>query len=342
MPDASASDAKRRARDEMMRPEIQRAVEMLTRRQPQALEQALSLIQGTVYSFSMRVCGQREDAEDITQEVLVQSIPYLPKFDCPSALVVWLYKVAKSRYLMSRRRSKFAPPKELSLEKLLQDRPDLDFMSAPSSLNPESLAINRERAAQLREAIQRLPPQHRLVLVLRDMEGLTDPEVAELTGLRPCTVRVRLHRARVFVRKEVAQQTRENRNSATRTQAWHNGDPPIRPVQRQAMFPRRSECLDDYLTDALCDELVKHFDDCRSCRAFLATLKSTIQSVESPDRRKAAKARAEFLSRYTWVSDRLFGKRSPDRQGWSLDPQNYTASDALRPPTREDAARWRD
>ena len=55
----------------------------------------------------------------------------------------------------------------------------------------------------LREAIQKLPAQYRIVLVLRDMEGLTDEDVAEITGLRPGTVRVRLHRARLFVRKEL-------------------------------------------------------------------------------------------------------------------------------------------
>jgi len=53
--------------------------------------------------LGMRACGQRQDAEDTMQEVLLKSIRHLPKFDSPKALVVWLYKVAKSRCLMSRR-----------------------------------------------------------------------------------------------------------------------------------------------------------------------------------------------------------------------------------------------
>src|SRR5438270_184527 len=186
-----------------MRADIERAVALLRRGDQAALEQALALLQNTVFSFSMRVCGQREDAEDTMQEVLLKSVPYLPKFDSPKALVVWLYKVAKNRCLMSRRKSKFAPARELSLEELMPGRGELEQLSADGSINPEAYAIHSENASRLREAIQRLPAQYRIVLVLRDMEGLTDDEVAEITGLRPGTVRVRLHRARLFVRKEL-------------------------------------------------------------------------------------------------------------------------------------------
>ena len=185
-----------------MRSEIERAVLLLQRGDDQSLEQALALLQNTVFSFSMKVCGQREDAEDTMQEVLVKSVPYLPKFESPKALVVWLYKVAKNRCLMSRRRSKFAPKQDLSLEELMPDRKELERLAA-DGINPEMFAIRSEQAARLREAIQKLPPPYRIVLVLRDMEGLTDEEVAEITGLRPGTVRVRLHRARLFVRKEL-------------------------------------------------------------------------------------------------------------------------------------------
>jgi RNA polymerase sigma-70 factor, ECF subfamily len=99
-----------------MRAEIEKAVELLQRGDQASVEQALALLQTTVFSFSMLVCGQREDAEDTMQEVLLKSIPHLPKFDSPRALLVWLYKVAKNRCLMSRRKSKFAPTQELSLD----------------------------------------------------------------------------------------------------------------------------------------------------------------------------------------------------------------------------------
>jgi len=119
-----------------MRSEIEQAVQLLRRGDDAALEQALPLLQNTVFSFSMRVCGQREDAEDTMQEVLLKSVPYLPKFDSPKALVVWLYKVAKNRCLMSRRRSKFAPDPDLSLEELMPDRKELERLGTDGSIEP--------------------------------------------------------------------------------------------------------------------------------------------------------------------------------------------------------------
>jgi RNA polymerase sigma-70 factor (ECF subfamily) len=124
-----------------MRSDLEQAVLLLQRGDDQAMEQALALLQNTVFSFSMRVCGQRQDAEDTMQEVLLKSVPHLSKFDSPKALVVWLYKVAKNRCLMSRRRSKFAPQQDLSLEELMPDRRELEKMSAESGINPERFAI---------------------------------------------------------------------------------------------------------------------------------------------------------------------------------------------------------
>src|SRR6201998_1224211 len=166
-----------------MRKEIEQAVALLEKNDPRALEQAWELLQATVFSFSMKVCGQREDAEDTMQEVLLKSVPHLPKFDSPKALVVWLYKVAKNRCLMSRRRSKFAPNPDLSLEELMPDRKELEQLGTDGSINPEAFAIRSEEAGRLRDAIQRLPPQYRIVLVLRDMEGLTDEEETGISGL---------------------------------------------------------------------------------------------------------------------------------------------------------------
>ena len=90
--------------------EIEQATAFLDKHDPRALEQALELLQGTVFSFSMKVCGQREDAEDTMQEVLLKALPLLPQFESPRALLVWLYKVAKNRCFMSRRRQMRTQP----------------------------------------------------------------------------------------------------------------------------------------------------------------------------------------------------------------------------------------
>jgi RNA polymerase sigma-70 factor (ECF subfamily) len=284
-----------------MRAEIEQAVALLRRGDQAALEQALGLLQNTVFSFSMRVCGQREDAEDTMQEVLLKSVPYLPKFDSPKALVVWLYKVAKNRCLMSRRKSKFAPAQELSLEELMPDRRELEQLSAGGRIDPEAYAIHSQKASRLRDAIQRLPAQYRIVLVLRDMEGLTDDEVAEITGLRPGTVRVRLHRARLFVRKEMMSAWKP-RKLKPRPPVISSEKAP-RPARCKELFAELSNYLDDQLDDSLCGELEKHIGGCGPCRVFIASLEATIEQcrkapAECPTSKEATRLRKELVRSY--------------------------------------------
>jgi RNA polymerase sigma-70 factor (ECF subfamily) len=290
-----------------MRSEIEQAVQLLQRGDDDALEQALALLQNTVFSFSMRVCGQREDAEDTMQEVLLKSVPHLPKFDSPKALVVWLYKVAKNRCLMSRRRSKFAPNPDLSLEELMPDRKELEQMGTDGSINPEAFAIRSEEAGRLRGAIQQLPPQYRIVLVLRDMEGLTDEEVAEITGLRSGTVRVRLHRARLFVRKELMKGVKRGAGRAVAASRVSSQEQPRneqpRPARCKAMFAELSNYLDEQLDDSLCEELERHLGGCEPCKAFLSSLEATIEQyrtspAECPASKKAVRLRKQLLKNY--------------------------------------------
>ena len=284
--------------------EIEQAVRLLQKGDELALEQALTLLQNTVFSFSMRVCGQRQDAEDTMQEVLLKSVPHLAKFDSPKALVVWLYKVAKNRCLMSRRRSKFAPNRELSLEELMPDRRELEKLSSESGINPERFAIRSEEAGMLRDAIQKLPAHYRIVLVLRDMEGLTDEDVAEITGLRAGTVRVRLHRARLFVRKELMKAWKPRAVHSTASVAPHDTAPEeLKPARCKAMFAELSNYLDEQLDDSLCGELEKHLDGCGPCKVFLASLEATIEQcrkspAEGPSGRTAARLRKDLMKDY--------------------------------------------
>jgi RNA polymerase sigma-70 factor (ECF subfamily) len=294
-----------------VRPEIEQVVQLIQRKDPKSLEEALALLQDTVFSFSMKVCGQRQDAEDTMQEVLLKSVANLPKFNNPKALMVWLYKVAKNRCLMSRRKSKFAPKEDLSLEELMPDRRELQKLSGNSDGTPETSFLRRENAKRLREAVQRLPPEYRLILVLHDMEELSDGDVADITGLRLGTIRVRLHRARLFVRKELAKQ---NQHRVLRETAKPSGEMRLsaQPRQRRCkeMFAELSNYLDDELDDSLCEELEKHLDGCEPCKAFLSSLERSIQQCrtapnESPDPRVAARLRREVMTEYQGLMSKI-------------------------------------
>jgi RNA polymerase sigma-70 factor, ECF subfamily len=285
-----------------VRPEIEQVVQLVQLGDPKSLEEALALLQNTVFSFSMKVCGQRQDAEDTMQEVLMKSVPNLPKFDSPRALMVWLYKVAKTRCLMSRRKSKFAPKEALSLEELMPDRKELETLSGNAEPTPETALMRRENAKRLREAVQQLPPEYRLILVLHDMEELSDEDITEITGLRPGTIRVRLHRARLYVRKELGKRERQGARAGVKKQtAIAEGHPRERNCKQ--MFAELSDYLDEELDDSLCAEMEKHIEGCEPCKAFLASLEETIRTCqaapnEAPDVRTAASLRREVLSKY--------------------------------------------
>ncbi len=287
-----------------MRPEIEKVVQLIQRKDPKSLEEALALLQNTVFSFSMKVCGQRQDAEDTMQEVLLKSVSNLPKFDNPKALMVWLYKVAKNHCLMSRRKSKFAPKETLSFDQLMPDRQEMETLSGNSNVTPETSLMRRESASRLREAIQKLPPDYRIILVLRDMEELSDSDIAEITGLRPGTIRVRLHRARLFVRKELAGHNGKSaRHLPSKVSAGIVSSAQPRERRCKEIFAELSNYLDDELDESLCEELEKHMEGCKPCVAFLESLEKSIEQCrlapgELPDPRVAARLRRDLMSEY--------------------------------------------
>jgi RNA polymerase sigma-70 factor (ECF subfamily) len=282
-----------------MRYDVEKAVQLLLRGDTNSVEEALELLQKSVFSFSMRVCGQQQDAEDTMQEVLIKSLPHLPQFTSSKALAVWLYKVARNCCLMSRRKSRFAPNVVLSLEELMPDRDDLERLDGGVAVSPESAAIRGEQDQRVRDAVRSLPPHYRIVIVLRDMEGLTEDEVAEITGLRSGTVRVRLHRARLFVRKELA---KLNRHPKSRGSSGEQAAP-VRRSRCKRIFSGLSDYLDGQLDDFSCEEMETHLNGCVPCKEFLRSLEATITScrntsAEYPDPDKAAALRRQLLGAY--------------------------------------------
>jgi RNA polymerase sigma-70 factor (ECF subfamily) len=188
-----------------MNARVEQALTSLKSGKPEDVERALKALQDIVYGFGMKVCGVREDAEDTAQETLIRLARQLKEFPDARALAVWLYKVAKTQCLMSRRKSKFAPAQMLSLDAQM---PKESGASAPAAksweITPEEIVLNKELRRKLEDALLALPRHYRLVLILRDMEQLDAKEVAEVMGISEETTKMRLHRARVFLRNALA------------------------------------------------------------------------------------------------------------------------------------------
>lgn len=288
-----------------MKPELQQAVKLLRSGDQATIERALALLQGTVFSFSMKVCGHREDAEDTSQDVLLRALPYLSKFESPEALAVWLYKVARNRCVSARRHSKFAPAAHLSLDELMPDGRELQELVAGPDPGAEDSLVSAEGSERLRRAVLKIPPAYRLVLVLHDMEELDTAEVASILGIREGTVRVRLHRARLFLRREL----RRKSGPATRK-------PPARQRSCRGMFASLSDYLDGIVDDASCEQMRKHISDCPPCQAFVESLRQTVDACRAytPEcQRKQAQFQKELLRQYLRAAEAL-RKRAPRKR----------------------------
>ena len=261
-----------------MRGDVERALQLIQSNESSSVEQAIGLLQDTVFSFSMKVCGHPQDAEDTMQEVLLKSLPYLPKFDSAKALGVWLYKVARNRCLMNRRGNKFSPKVNLSLDELMPDGRELQQLLQSDRPSPESEVLENEAADRLHQSILKVPPQYRFVLVLHDMEGLSTAEVARVTGLREGTVRVRLHRARLFVRRELARQANDGKETRS---ARHARNEQPKPMRCRELFASLSDYMDGLVDDSMCDRMGTHLQDCKPCLAFLESLENVIRQCRS-------------------------------------------------------------
>ncbi len=284
-----------------MSPKLEQALELIREDRPESVDRALALLQNTVYSFSMKVCGHPEDAEDTMQEVLVKLLPYLPKFDSPQALSVWLYKVARNRCLMNRRGAKNARSKHVSLDELMPTHWELQKLMESKDPNPETSVLRIESEQQLRDAVLKVPPLYRMVLVLHDMEGLSTSEVARVTGLRQGTVRVRLHRARLLVRQHLARMAKA-KGVVAQIHAAADEEPPRRPRHCREMFASLSDYMDGLVDDVRCREMEKHLHECEPCVAFLDSLRSAVEQCRtyapSCNGERAAELRHELVKKY--------------------------------------------
>jgi RNA polymerase sigma-70 factor (ECF subfamily) len=157
-----------------------------------------------LYNFSLRMCREHQDAEDMVQDTFLNVFKYLKDFRYETKFKNWLYKVAASSCIKKRRKSKFAPERELSLDEF---RPN-DEAEAPDQVPewaqmPLDKLLNAELTGAVHQGILAIPKKYRMVIVLRDIEGFSTAATAQILNLSPANVKVRLHRARLFLRDKL-------------------------------------------------------------------------------------------------------------------------------------------
>lgn len=184
----------------------------------QAFDRFVEHFRGKIFNYSWLMCGQREDAEEVAQETLLKTFESFRQLREPERVRAWVFRIAKNACLMKRRKSVFAPSRELSLEELMPVRAREDgklrIEIADWSHLPDDQALSAEMKQVLAKAIGELSELYRPVILLRDMEELSTAETAEILGVSEATVKARLHRARLALRQKLDQYLHSTKGSS--------------------------------------------------------------------------------------------------------------------------------
>jgi RNA polymerase sigma-70 factor, ECF subfamily len=171
-----------------------------------AFEELANRYEQRVYSLALRMLRQEQDAEDVTQQTFLSAMENLGRFRGEASFSTWLLRIASHAALKIIRKRKGLDT--VSLEEATEETDHYDTIPHPEYIadwrqSPEELVRKNEVQRLLHDALAKLDEKHRLVFLLRDVEGLSVKEAAEALGLTEANTKVRLLRARLQLREEL-------------------------------------------------------------------------------------------------------------------------------------------
>ena len=214
-----------------------------------ALDELLARYEQRIYRFGLRMCGDEESAREVLQETLIAAFRNLPGFRGQATLSTWLYQIARSFCIKERRG--------------VRPTTALDAAHADSAPTPEANAHAREIGHALSAAISELPADQREVLVLRDVEGLSAEEAAEVVGIEVGALKSRLHRARMALREKLA------------------GVVAAAPEPCAELAQELSAYAASEIDQATCVKIEQHLASCPRCTGACDALKRTVSLCKS-------------------------------------------------------------
>jgi RNA polymerase sigma-70 factor (ECF subfamily) len=225
------------------------------RGEAEAMEALLTEVTPSVERFVRRMCPG-SDADDVLQETLLSVLTHLDRFEGRSALTSWVFALTRSACSRRHRGQKNAP----------HDGDDVVAAMPDVAPDPESRAADTELSGALARALASLSAEHREVILLRDVEGMTAPEAADSLGVSVDALKSRLHRARAALREA------------------------LRPTLEEAAPPASARCpdvlalwskrLEGDLSSADCAAMERHLEGCASCGTACEALKRTLWTCQ--------------------------------------------------------------
>jgi RNA polymerase sigma-70 factor (ECF subfamily) len=186
-------------------------VRRLQQRDERAFEEIVRTYQHKVYNLVYRMLGNRDEAEEVAQEVFVTVFKSIDTFRSESKFSTWLYRIASNH---CKNRMKYLGRRSYKSTGELDEAAEREAAAAqPSALRPhidgpEAVLEGLQLERMMQEAIALLDEDHRMLIVLRDVEDLSYDEICAITGLAEGTVKSRLHRARLSLKDYMAKRMR--------------------------------------------------------------------------------------------------------------------------------------
>lgn len=215
-----------------------------------AVDELLARYEPNIYRFGLRMCGDEDAAREVLQETLLAAFRYLPGFRGDATLSTWLYQIARSFCIKERR----------------GQRPirSLDESGASDVVDPGPQPDARTHAREIGEALSRaigaLPAEQREALVLRDVEGLSAEQAAEVMGIEVGALKSRLHRARMALRTELAGTLGASADTEPCPELAHE----------------LTAYVGAEIDQATCVQIEKHLATCARCAGACEALKRTV------------------------------------------------------------------
>lgn len=167
---------------------------------PAAFEKLMRMHEGKMYAVALRMCASREDAQDCMQEAMIRAYRAIENFRFQSSFSTWIYRITMNTCLDELRRRKVR--QATSLDALL------DAGWAPSGgESPEGHAMEQDRKRALEQAIRTLPEDMRAAIVLRDIQGYSYDEIADILSVNVGTIKSRISRGREKLREILSEHT---------------------------------------------------------------------------------------------------------------------------------------
>jgi RNA polymerase sigma-70 factor (ECF subfamily) len=224
-----------------------------------AMEELLARHEPRVYRFGLRMCGNEDDAREVLQETLLATFKNLASFRGDSQLSTWLYQVARSFCIKERRRHVGEPAEHAALEGT-EARRVAD--EAPGS---DARAHARQVGEVIQAALTTLPIEQREAIVLRDVEGLSSEEAADVVGVEVNALKSRLHRGRMALKQHLAA-------------VLEDGDTDL---GCEGLKQELSSYAASEIDQAACAHIEAHLQGCPRCNAACESLKRTVSMCRS-------------------------------------------------------------